>query len=696
VKASGSITDQTTLLKKWAVIANKNGIPLQFVVAVGLIESGLSPTAENGAGTNEEHYGYFQFHIGSPCYAYGPGSTQNATETIASDANIACEWFCAAAAGWLPKLGFTATQTSNWAVWAQNVQGVTGDLKGNAPYEVQNFGNYVEDAATVMSQTGVSGNSKPVQVPDNPYGPPSGANPLTPSAVSVTTKSATNKGGDATDKTASSTSGYSKPLSSMPAQFNVPDKSYGGIDQGVILLTGKMNAPVYAIAPGTFYVATGGTPSAGGANGNNYGRCPVIDVSDGPWKGRTVFYGYALANDKLNPGQAVKAGDTIGYLYYSGNNQNSGQAILDIGFYYGNHTSGPLGWIPGDPATPDAETMLTNIKQIVSGDAVSSSSPYSNTGLANSQNGLNTVPDVQSLSVSAAFNTLFQFPSIENTETALLLTGDKSYMNDQSILPFIQQLCQGCLRSFQSMPNGNLFVFFPDYFGGWGHRTPYWAINDIEILDGTIEITDEALATHVFVNGDTIVANAGTVSPFDQVASTGVVTLTNAGIANFIKRGAPVNESANQTVGTAAGSALGDDSNILDTPEDVIKFLQRYGVRPLVQDMPCIHSYYFELFVAYQLFQLMWARQYLSTFTFTFMPELYPGGLVAFPGHGLQMYIDEVYHTWDYEDGFLTQANLMAPAALNANDKVPFTDGLVVANTFTSVNPGGPGVVGNS
>jgi hypothetical protein len=71
----------------------------------------------------------------------------------------------------------------------------------------------------------------------------------------------------------------------------------------------------------------------------------------------------------------------------------------------------------------------------------------------------------------------------------------------------------------------------------------------------------------------------------------------------------------------------------------------------------------FETFYAFTQFQLLWSRQFLTDFQFTFMPELYPGGVVAFPDHGVRCYLDSVTHTFDYEGGFTTQATLSAPAA---------------------------------
>jgi hypothetical protein len=57
------------------------------------------------------------------------------------------------------------------------------------------------------------------------------------------------------------------------------------------------------------------------------------------------------------------------------------------------------------------------------------------------------------------------------------------------------------------------------------------------------------------------------------------------------------------------------------------------------------------------------------------MPELFPGGKVGFPEHGIQMYIEEVTHTWDNVNGYQTVAQLMAPSVLNANSKAPVVSG---------------------
>lgn len=154
--------------------------------------------------------------------------------------------------------------------------------------------------------------------------------------------------------------------------------------------------------------------------------------------------------------------------------------------------------------------------------------------------------------------------------------------------------------------------------------------------------------------------------------STGVVTIANAGVGDFINLD-------KESKGFFTDSA------------EALAFLNRYGARVVVEDAPYIRNHFFEVFLAFQTFMLLWARQFNTTFTFTFMPEIFPGGLVSFPTHGIQMYVDEVHHSFDYVEGFTTQANLSAPAALR-NDKGEVTNskvatGMVVSDILSTSAP---------
>lgn len=259
--------------------------------------------------------------------------------------------------------------------------------------------------------------------------------------------------------------------------------------------------------------------------------------------------------------------------------------------------------------------------------------------------------EMASIAKATAFATQLEWPSIEETIEAIGLQGQKSLMNDKPLMPFVQQLTDASLRQFQSLPNGDFFAFYPDYFGEFNHRKPYWLIDDVEILDGRIELSDEALATHVYTVGQTL---PGANDFINKLASGGVINIFNM----FGAQGVLNRDNIPQPGGASAGAlALGDY-------DAAVNFLKRYGARPLLDEEPFIRSPYFEAFKAYQTFMLMWSRQFVTTFTFTFMPELYPGGHVGFPDHGLQMYIEEVEHSWDYTSGFTTQANLSAPAVM--------------------------------
>jgi hypothetical protein len=273
----------------------------------------------------------------------------------------------------------------------------------------------------------------------------------------------------------------------------------------------------------------------------------------------------------------------------------------------------------------------------------------------------------QTIGTAAAFAVTLEGPSAEDMREALTLQGTKSYMNDKPLIEFIDQVCTASMRHYMSLPDGRFYAFFPDYFGSFNHRAPYWEIDDIEIMTFDIYLSDEDLATHVYVVGDTLLYGSAE-SPLgagfiNRLHSSGVVTLQDAFTMNWL--------------GNAGGSPTADNDKVFI---DTNKFLQRYGVRPYYEDAPYIHSPIFEVFVAFQRFMFLWARQFLTRSEFTFMPELYPGGRVSFRDHGVICYVDSVKHEFDYENGFTTTANLSAPSA-DVNSKAGFSLGMVRPET---------------
>lgn len=340
-----------------------------------------------------------------------------------------------------------------------------------------------------------------------------------------------------------------------------------------------------------------------------------------------------------------------------GSNGNASQPHGGAGWLHDSHS---------DAQTFNAYHVLPSILtrattyQGPSGNATIPGSTDPSTGSA----GNTSSTSILSQSKAEAFTAEIDFPSIADMTTALILgSAHKGLMHDQQLLPFIQQLTQASMRSFQSLPNGDFFAFYPDYFGETNHRKPYWYIRDIEIMNGGVNLSDLPLVTHEYAVGDnTYPVNNELIN---MLFSAGTITVFNA----FLDPSA---------VGIGKSKQTGGMADVM-TQVEAIEFVKRYGARPQVQNFPMVRSPLYEMFLAYQNFLLAWSNQFSTPFQFTFMPEVYPGGKVGFPDHGLQMYVQSVTHSWDYaEAGFTTDAVLSAPAAM-AGDWPDLPDNMVQA-----------------
>lgn len=281
------------------------------------------------------------------------------------------------------------------------------------------------------------------------------------------------------------------------------------------------------------------------------------------------------------------------------------------------------------------------------GGATGGTDPNTEAGATNVTAGLSK-DAAQGIATASAFATNLELPTEAETLEAIAYSGQKSYLNDKPLIEFIMQLCKASMRSFQSLPDGRFYAFFPDYFGTFNpDRPPYWEVDDIEITQGEIMLSDDTLATHVYVVGDTVYDNQ--INWVDNQQTAGIVTIFNAFETNWLL----------SQKGTGSKVALFKDAT---------SFLSRYGVRPHYDPEPMIRSPFFEAFHAMNTFMLLWSRQFLTQFNFTFMPEIYPGGRIAFRDHDLVCYVDSVTHQFDYRGGFETYAQLSAPSAADTNN----------------------------
>ena len=228
------------------------------------------------------------------------------------------------------------------------------------------------------------------------------------------------------------------------------------------------------------------------------------------------------------------------------------------------------------------------------------------------------------------------------SEVAELFSVDhKEFIDGQPLIQMVQAVARAGLRNFASAPNGDFIAYYPDYFGLDGHQAVV-RLEDIELKDVRINFSDDELTTHVYVAGDI------TQQGFDQgvlgwLESSGSVTVEHEWLFQRLTRIAPAVEEL-----TGQG------------------MLRRFGVRPFMQTYTMAGSHQLEFLLACQIFMEKWARQYQTSVAFTFMPELFPGMRVILNGHNLQVYVSEVTHTFDMEQGFHTSAVIMAPSAPGA------------------------------
>jgi hypothetical protein len=352
--------------------------------------------------------------------------------------------------------------------------------------------------------------------------------------------------------------------------------------------------------------------------------------------------------------------------------------------------NGGAGWL--DDGHPDTSSYTpwhfsaSYLNDTVSYAAPKTSKDDSGAGGSGSGGG-STTSGGGSLTSAAAFVPTLELPSMQDMVTALALGAEgKGLMHDQQLLPFIQQLCTASMRSFQSLPNGDFYAFYPDYFGEMGAHAVYWNIDDIEIMSGGINLSDDGLATHVYAVGDNSwpvdneminqLFSAGTISVYNAFLNGALVTTnttstrkstfslrSQAQAANKKGKQGSAQSNAKANGATQSTEPGADLTGNLMTSVEAGNFITRYGARPLVQDYPMVRSAIYEMLLAYQQFLMAWSTQFQTNFTFTFMPEIFPGGKVGFPTHGIQMYVEEVVHQFDYsEAGFTTTATLSAPA----------------------------------
>lgn len=627
---SGNLTNVKEVVETMTEIATIQNLPPEFVIGTSLSECGFNQS-EITSVNSDNATGWFQFTSDEPY----PGIKINYPEA-ARDTAQATEAFCKAAvmrAVENPNLKIEG----NWEEWAVQTQ-----QPGKEAYK-EDWATNIAKAKRLVSQYPPQGKKENQEEPEETQ------------RNSQEEKGKSGSGQrtrlDVMISRASEISNKNYPYSFGGGHPHVGTPSMGTeTETGGSLVNGfDCSGSVLAVLAAGGFVPTGSSFGTSGEMGHVYGN--IGEPGPGPkGKGITIYW------------NAQHEWMTINGRYFStgwNKNPNSGAG-------WGGEQESE--W----PSPTDSyESMHLSTKQL--------EEPYTGEpppalagtegetkGRAKGEEGSGSpTGSILSQATAAAFASNISLPgSIERAE-AQIFGGQKALMNSQQLMNFVQQVCQASLRSFQSLPNGDFYAFYPDYFGEFGHHDAYWLIYDIEILEGGIELSDSNLVTHVFSLGNPIYPASPTSNPLVIEQKAGVMTIFEALDSEGLLFNLEQEEIDQKRPGVSA----------LMNSNEAVEFLQRYGPRVLKEEYPLVTSTIYECLLAYQQFLLGWSRQFITPFTFTFMPELFPGGKVGFPEHGIQMFIESVTHTWDTTNGYQTVAQLTAPSVLQPNAQTPIVGG---------------------
>jgi murein DD-endopeptidase MepM/ murein hydrolase activator NlpD len=457
-----------------------------------------------------------------------------------------------------------------------------------------------------------------------------GGEPFSGSGTTSTSKTATTKTGTFLYPIAV-VSGHSfAPTSTQSFGDNRGDHIHAGIDIGA-----PEGTPLLACVSGTI-IANAQQPGTGAGN-------YVILRETGT--DRTYSYFHLQYKSAIKVGTAVKQGQQIGRVGTSGMVNKWPHLHFE---YHPNGGKGPSyqfgSSTAADPGPLLRKAWNSDMKQTSSAtsadDPDSDQTVYGATGVQVSQE------DIIEAATSTVFGIELGFPAVANIIEAENLTGARALANDVPLFEWVDFMAKASGRSFQSMPNGDIFFFYPDYFN-WSGKDPYFTISPIETINLDIDISDEELTTHVFTTGD--VYMDGQIDIIDKMAST---------VASVEQ--------------TETFQTLVNVNNF-----DALEFLKRYGARPKEENRVDIKHSLLQFMYGWMTFLELWAKQFYCFPEFTFMPELFPGSTVEFKApHDMQFYVQEVSHSFDRASGFSTSASFIAPSTRGGyNPAMVLSDG---------------------
>lgn len=276
------------------------------------------------------------------------------------------------------------------------------------------------------------------------------------------------------------------------------------------------------------------------------------------------------------------------------------------------------------------------------------------------------------------------FREIGNVSSAYMLTGDRALANDVPVSTTVFNLCKASMRSYIAGPYGNFIAFFPDYWGVYGNGKPAVVVDDIELLDVSVTMSDDEFYSHVYIPSVSLDGSAfGGSGAANLMMTSGVVSIESGVEADYDSVNEDVNSVSDQPSPILKKLVNFDDDDAwMYSPRELYR---RYGARPSVSQQSITagvqavqtdvagatdgegnmtQGQAMVYLLALYEFMYHWANQCQVSISTTFMPIVFPGERMKVPlkdGRHVTVYVKGVTHSMSYDSGFTTKITACCP-----------------------------------
>lgn len=265
-----------------------------------------------------------------------------------------------------------------------------------------------------------------------------------------------------------------------------------------------------------------------------------------------------------------------------------------------------------------------------------------------------------SSSVNASLNNdykLFQWINNLNWAGNAEVNQLNKYTNlydNESVLGYIKQLCNGSMRSYTSLPDGSLGAFVPDYFGFFqqaGAQDNLITIDDIDLVDYSVSLDKSSYVSHCYALSNEQTQNVYDIgSMSDNSLSTAIRLMESSGTVSFQKQPKELSKLINIQLAGFQQSAEGFNN-----------LMNKWGVSVIKPQASFLVSHVMTtIFSVYSLCKA-WAKVFNTKLTLDFRPDIFPGMRLKIPAlDNMTVFVNSVTHSWNSTTGGSTTVDTIA------------------------------------